>query len=181
MIKKVIKFLRIFIPVVLVCSAIFGTIELAVQQNYRQSANDPQIQMAQDQAKAFENGQKIESVGAGEKIDLSKSLAPFLIVFDSQENPATSSATLNGRIPVPPPGVFEQATNQGENRVTWQPSENVRIAAVVAPFHGPTSGFILAGRSLREVEKRESQLNLQVGAGYLVSVVIIGATILLQL
>jgi hypothetical protein len=171
--KKISKILKLLIPAILVFGALFGTIEVAVQQNYRQSGNDPQIQMAQDQAKSFEGGQKIETVNSLAKIDLSLSLAPFLIVYNSQGNPVASSAILNGRIPVPPAGVFEAANNQGEDRITWQPSGNVRIAAVVVPFHGQNSGYVLAGRSLREVEKREDMLVKQVAAGFISTLTII--------
>jgi hypothetical protein len=47
--------------------------------------------------------------------------------------------------------------------VTWQPREGVRIATVTVPWAG---GSVMAGRSLRLVEDRESQLELIVGAGW---------------
>ena len=114
-----------------------------MQQNLRQSANDPQIQMAED--------------GITENlptIDISKSLAPFEIIFDESGNPISSSGILNGAIPTIPSGIFQYVRNFGEDRFTWQPTSSVRISAVVVQTN---SGFILAGRSLREIEKRENQ------------------------
>ncbi len=52
--------------------------------------------------------------------------------------------------------------NSGENRITWQPRPDVRIASIILYYHSAVSeGYILAGRSLREIEKRESFLELQ--------------------
>jgi hypothetical protein len=45
-----------------------------------------------------------------------------------------------------------------KDRITWQPQSGVRSAIVVTQFKGPNPGFILAGRSLREVEIREDDI-----------------------
>ena len=118
-----------------------------VQQDLRQSANDPQIQMAED-------GVSPQSLPT---VDISKSLAPFVIVFDENGRPVSSSGTLNGAIPVVPAGVFQYVQMSGEDRFTWEPTSGVRIAAIVDKTD---SGFILAGRSLREVEKREDPTSI---------------------
>jgi hypothetical protein len=60
---------------------------------------------------------------------------------------------------------------QGENRVTWQPEPGVRIAAVVASYSGTQSGFVMAGRSLRETERRVDQLGELIGAAWLAGMV----------
>jgi hypothetical protein len=57
--------------------------------------------------------------------------------------------------PTFPPGILDYTRQNGEDRVTLQPESGVRIAAVVVRYN---NGFVLAGRSLREVEKRESQV-----------------------
>ena len=174
------KFLKTFIPFGLVLVVIFGTIYVAVQQNFRQSANDPQIQMAEDQAKILEAGQKPDAINALPKIDLSNSLSTFYIVYDSQGTPIASSAILNGRLPVPPIGSLEAANNQGENRITWQPSTDVRIAAVIVPFHGQNPGYVLAGRSLKETEKRIDMLTKYVAAGFILSLVLVFGWMILK-
>ena len=67
----------------------------------------------------------------------------------------------------------------GEDRVTWQPQGNVRIALVVTKVTGVQSGFIAAGRSLREVEKREDQLTKEVLGAWLIAVVLAGGMMIL--
>jgi len=63
--------------------------------------------------------------------------------------------------------VLSSTKNGSENWVTWQPRGGVRIAAVVVKSQG---GYVLAGRSLREVEKRETNALYQVMAGWLATV-----------
>jgi sensor histidine kinase regulating citrate/malate metabolism len=177
--KEILLKLRWFIPLAIICTIIFGSIYVAVHQDFRQSANDPQIQLAEDLAKNLEVGQKNDSIlNTNTNVDLSKSLLPFVITYDGKGNPATSSAVLSGRIPVPPNGVFETASSQGEDRFTWQPADGVRIAAVVVPYQGQTPGFVLAGRSLREVEKREKMLLQEIVAAYVFTLIVILATII---
>ena len=50
------------------------------------------------------------------------------------------------------------ARQRGENRFTWQPGPGLRYAAVLDHFGGAQPGFVLAARSLREVESRSDQL-----------------------
>ena len=77
-------------------------------------------------------------------------------------------------IPRPPHGVLEYVRDHGEERVTWQPERRVRIAAVVVRYEGKGSGFVLAGRSLREIEGRVRQVGMLTGLA-------LGATLLTSL
>jgi hypothetical protein len=128
------------------------------QQVLRQSANDPQIGMAEDAAAALAAGQSYEAVLPAEIVSFEKSVTPFLMVFDASGKPVASSAYLKGGVPAPPPGVFDYTRTHGQDRVTWQPRPGVRIAAVVQHYAGQSPGFVLAGRSLREIERRENQI-----------------------
>ena len=139
----------------------------AVQQALRQGANDPQVQMAEDAAVALAGGAAPGNILPIAKVDPSRSLAPYLIVFDDAGRPIASSAELAGQTPTPPPGVFDYTRTHGEDRITWQPRQGVRDAAVVVRYAGASSGFVLAGRSLREVEAREDQLTAMVGLAWL--------------
>ena len=47
------------------------------------------------------------------------------------------------------------------------------MAAVVVSYGGSQPGFVLAGRSLREVEKRESQVEQITGIVWLVSLAVL--------
>lgn len=155
-------FLRIknWIPLALAITLICGLIYLTVKQDLRGEAFDPQIQIAQDLKEDLNSGKKLGE--STKNIDLNKSLAEFVIIFDEQNHPIYSEASLDGKIPIPPKGVFDYVLEHSQDRFTWQPKTAVRIAAVVTKFN---KGFILAGRSLKEVEKREDSLLKQVEIG----------------
>ena len=138
-----------------------------VQQDIRQGADDPQIQLAEDGAAKLADGRSIQEIVPIEKVDIAKSLAPYIIVFDSSGKPIASSALLNGQIPTIPAGVFDVVRQNGEDRISWQPQYGVRSAVVVTQFKGANSGFVLAGRSLREVEKREASIQQIVFVGWI--------------
>lgn len=150
----------------LVCCAIAtifaGLVYVAVQQDIRMGANDPQIQMAQDIAVALSKNESPESLMPHVQVDIAASLAPFVIIYDDAGRPLTTQAELNHKTPVPPSGVFDYVRLHGEDRVTWQPRPDVRIAAVITRYTGTQSGFVLAGRSMREIEIRENRVSIMV-------------------
>jgi hypothetical protein len=159
-----------FIMLSMVLTLACGICYVAVQQTLRQSANDPQIQMAEDAAAALAKGETPEAFGeSAKKIDMARSLAPFLIIFDDNGQPIVSTVQLNGKTPAPPAGVFPYARTHGENRVTWQPRTDVRNATVIVHYAGQKPGFVLTGRSLREVEARISAIGHLIAAGCAVS------------
>ncbi len=168
MLKNIIK----FIVVIGIITIIFGTIYATVQQDYRQSANDPQIQVAEDTAKIFSTGDQIQEIAAMyPQINFAQSLAPFIILYDEKGQMIFSTGNMDNKVPTPPIGVLESARTFGENRLTWQPRRDVRIATVIVPYSSSDfSGFILVGRNLREVEIRESHLTLMVFVGWILSV-----------
>ena len=157
-------------PLAVICVVLCGLVYVAVQQNFRMSANDPQIQIAEDVTNSLSAGNPVSAVFAGNaKIDVAKSLATFAMAFDSTGKVLTSTASLDGQTPVPPKGVLDGA-NKTENRLTWQPKPTVRIAAVVIKYQtDKESGYVLVGRNMREVENRESQLTLFTVIGLLAS------------
>jgi hypothetical protein len=141
----------------------------AGQQILRQSANDPQIALAEDAAATLMQGAKPDSVVNSQQIDIAHSLLPFLIVFDAGGKPVASSAVLDGGVPSVPAGVFDYTAKHDQDRITWQPVSDARIAAVIQHYGGAAPGFVLAGRSLREVERREDSLLAMVALGWLVT------------
>lgn len=155
------------------CLLVYG----AVQQNFRQSLNDPQIQMAEDGAAVLASGGvPADVVPRGKLVSADESLAPFIAVFDSEGNPLESSGTVSGAPPKPPVGVLAAAQNNAgkdtaqpyENRVTWQPASGTRIALVVK-YVPETKQFVAAGRNMREVEVREGNLHNQMLLAWLVT------------
>ena len=165
----------------LIISGVITFSYVGMQQLLRQGANDPQIEMAEDISAYLSKGAPVETLGAQNNVDITKSLAPFFIAYDEAGKSLASSATLDGKTPTPPLGVFDAAKTKGENRVTWQPAPDVRIAAVIIPFHASSSGFVLAGRSLREIEKRETTLFYQALATWCAAMVLLLAACALSM
>jgi len=143
---------------------IAGTGYLISQQVLRMSANDPQIQLAEDGAQHLNAGEDALRIVPERQVDMSTSLAPFVIVYDDAGRPIASSARLDGTSPSPPKGVFDFVRANREERVTWQPRPGVRIAAVAIRS---TNGFVVAGRNMREVEDRETLVLKLAATGWL--------------
>ena len=129
------------------------------QQVLRLSANDPQIQLVEDVTASLIAGNDPASLGGGQTTDISANLAPFLIVYDDAGKIVASTAKLEASDLVLPSGVLASAKAKSDDRVTWEPVKGVREAVVVKYYQTDTgAGYVLVGRSLREIELRESQL-----------------------
>ena len=167
--------LKTWLPLAAIIIIFSGLIYAAVQQTYRQNANDPQIQIAEDIADAISQGlappQGIVSPTAPQT-DLKKSLSTFLIIYDDAGKIIASSAILDGKNPEYPKGVLDYVKKHGEDRVTWQPVPAVRMATVVTRYSGKQSGFVMVGRSLRETEKRVERLTLMTSVATAAALVI---------
>jgi hypothetical protein len=147
--------IKTWLPLAVVGSALVLLIGVSTQQVLRRSADDPQIQIAEDIAAAIEAGAGPQSVVPSKKVDIGKSLAPIILVADANGTIVSSSATLQGSTPTLPKGTLEFAKQHGQNRFTWQPADGVRLATVAVYYGGNNPGYVVVGRSLREVEKRE--------------------------
>jgi len=156
-----------WLPLEVVITALVMLVYATVQQAHRQGANDPQIQAAEDAARALAGGVSPRAVAGGAPVDLALSLTPWTTVFDAANRVLASNAVLDGRTPAPPPGVLESARAEGENRVTWEPRSGVRSATVSTAVRGGSRMVVTVGRSLREVEVREGRLELFVVASWL--------------
>lgn len=132
-----------------------GTAVVISHQVLRMSANDPQIQLAEDAAQRLNSGEDPARVVPDRTVDMAASLAPFVIVYDNSGRPLASSANLDGVLRTPPRGVFEFVQSHGEEQLTWQPRQGVRIASVVVRT---ANGFVLAGRNMREIEIRKDKV-----------------------
>lgn len=170
MVHKTQKFFTLFAPIVIFSLGIFATLYITLQQNYRMSANDPQIAIAQDIADEIVNG---KTPVLPNPVDMRSSLSPFVIIYDTNWKIVSSSALLDGVTPNLPQGVLVASEEKGDNRITWQPTSGVRIAAVVKLIEGQ-KGFVLVGRSLKEVEIREDNLLHMVAIGWIVTIVTSG-------
>ena len=144
-----------YILLAIIITGICTLVYTANQQSLRQSANDPQIQIAEDAAVSLSSGMSADF--GTDRFDLSTSLAEYIVVFDKTGSPISSNAQLNNALPMLPSGVFAYTDKHGEDRFTWKPQNNVRDAVVVVKVPNPTGGYVAVGRSLREIERREQQ------------------------
>jgi hypothetical protein len=161
-----------FIPLAVVITALCGLAYLIGQQGQRTGANDPQVELAEDAAARLDAGETAAAVvGTGPPVDLARSLAPFIVVYDPAGTSLATDGQLDGAPPAVPKGVLDAARARGVNTVTWQPRAGVRIATVTVPWKG---GTVTAGRSLRLVEERVDDLTRLVGLAWIVT---LGATL----
>lgn len=187
------KILRRWLPLVFIMTVLAGLIYVTVQQSYRQSANDPQIQMAEDAAEALSNDASIDSLvpSSTPGISIVSSLAPYIVIYDKNGMPVAGDgylpypsncpASVANKLDLPclPQGIFSSANpktgGSAEDRVTWQPEPNIRQAIVVVPvscsYLTCWSGYVMVGRSLREIEIRENLLEEIVGAAWLFAMI----------
>ncbi|HUO50583.1 MAG TPA: hypothetical protein VMU25_03440 [Candidatus Paceibacterota bacterium] len=173
-----------WLPLCVTITAVCGLVYAAVQQNYRQSLNDPQIQMAEDAAAAIVSGKQIDQVVPTTVVDIRTSLSPWMAVYTNAGVPLLSSGKLDGELPRLPSGVFDTSTWKqyaaygfglsiptNETRFTWQPRPDVRQAVVVVHFDSQNGvGYVAVGRNMREVEARSGALAYMVFAAWLVAI-----------
>ena len=173
-----------WLPLAVGISAIFLTLYAAVQQSYRESLNDPQIQMAEDVASALSQGAAPQTIIPDSRIDIAQSLAPWVAAYYDNGQARTSSGLLHGALPQPPKGVFDDAaqgsgkdtSRSQENRVSWEPTVEVRQAIVVVHYgtassSAAASGYGVAGRNMREAENRVGALGSLILLGWFASMI----------
>lgn len=163
--------IKYWIPLAVVVTALCGLVYVVGQQNLRQAANDPQIQISEDLAGQLGQKKLPSPQTSLDIIDISKSLAPFVIVYDDRGQAIGSTARLNGKAPTLPKGVLEYTKAHKQDRITWEPQKGIRHAIVVTRVENGIKGYVLAGRSLREVETRSDLLLKQVSIVWIVILV----------
>lgn len=151
-VKDIVIAVRYFLPLAVAVTGVCSFSFFAVEQSLRLSANDPQIQISEDLAVRFNAGEDPKATISSQVTDISQSLATFVIVYDKNEQVLVSSAILDSQTPQLPNGVLEYAKNHGGHRLLWQPKPGVRMASVIVSYD---AGFVLIGRSLKEVEARK--------------------------
>jgi hypothetical protein len=144
---------RLWLPAAAIATVATGLIYGEAQHALRSSADDPQIQMAEDAAARLDSGAAPAAVVPSETVELASSLAPYLIVYDRGGRVLASSVTVHGGPPRFPEGVFANVGRSGVETVTWQTPTGERSATAVSAYGG---GYVVAGRSLREVERRDN-------------------------
>lgn len=160
------RFIKSWLPWAIMLTLVSATIYMAAQQTLRLSANDPQVEYAEDFAQRLVNGEVPDASLAEPKIDIAKSLSTYIIILDKDNKILFTTGVLDGKEVTPPDGVFTAAKERGQNQVTWQPAAGVRTAIVVNYYNGKNTGYVVVGKSLREVESRTNLVMWQVTAAW---------------
>ncbi len=173
-------FVRTWLPLAIGISGVAVLVYGVIQQSYRQSLNDPQVQIAEDGAAILSHGGvPAELVSrSARRVDAMTSLAPWISVLDASSTPLESSAVLSGKPPVPPQGALDAAranagkdtTQPYENRITWEIASGTRIALVIL-WVPQQDRYVIAGRNMREVELREWALGRDIMIGWITTLI----------
>ena len=166
-------FMHFLLPMAIV-TVIILLIYASVQQSYRTSANDPQIQMAGDIAAKLRKGVSPDKIIQPDTIEISQSLSTFVAFYDANRKSISSTGYLDGKTIELPRGIFDYLNTHEDDEVTWQPRPGVRMALVVQKVIGSPVSFVAAGRSLQQVELREYSLRLAIIIGWIICLVIVG-------
>jgi hypothetical protein len=163
--KHIFKILIIVIFISLISLMVYGT----MQQTLRQGINNVPVQLATDAVNKLESGISAKSVPLPANIEISKSLSPFVMIFDQNKKVLVSSATLDGATPVIPQGIFDNVEGSGQDRVTWQPQPGIREAIVVDAYSTRDSnGYVVAGTSLKESEAITDKIGRDIFIGWII-------------
>ncbi len=164
---KLPKALILFLIFETIISSFCLLVYVSVQQSYRTNADDPQIQIARDLKIKYSKSGLDSLSDVKDKIEISTSISPFYVIYDENAKPISSNALLYNNMPQLPLGVFRNAKENGENKISWQPAPGLRFATVIVHVSGKFNGYILSGRSLLETEKRIQNLTLMAGLAWL--------------
>lgn len=145
---------RVFIAWLPLAAAVTGLsmlCYLGAQQVLRQSFNDAPVQIAEGALSEINAGTKPADVTNGH-VDIAQSITPFVIVYDADGKVIGGNGQLDGQIPTPPHGVFENVDFWRYGH-SWEPKNDIRIDAAIIPFTvNGVSGFVLGGRNMRLME-----------------------------
>jgi hypothetical protein len=142
---------QLWLAIVGSSTLLLGAAYAMVQQSTRLSANDIPKFTAQNVVSDLNNGTSPDDLVAS-NVDLASDyLGPFVVVTDNDRNILASSASLNGKKPLPPPGTFDFTKDHGSDRFTWEPASSVREATYMTKYN---SGYVIAGQTLKPFENR---------------------------
>ena len=148
---------RIWLALVGVATLVLGASYAMVQQSTRLSADDLPLTTAQVAKQELQSGSNASDIVPTLKTNLKNDTSVFMIITDSSKHVIASSATLDGKTPLPPNGVFEYSAQHGSDHFSWQPETGVRAATRVIKYGtAPNDGFIITGQSLKPFEDRIS-------------------------
>jgi hypothetical protein len=158
--------IRSWLPLALATTLLCGFAYFGLMHYIRTEANNPQIQLAQDIATSL-YGNQTPNANLSGNVDIQKSIAPFVVVYNSNGAPVDGTGKLDDQLPNISPGILTEVERQTERRFTWQPNDTVQVAAVVRYYQNEQhAGYVLAGKNLRETEQLQSKLLIYIASSW---------------
>jgi hypothetical protein len=171
--------IRLWLAIVGGATIVLGAAYSMVQQEARLSANEAPTAAAESAKSQLQSGKSPAVIVGFDKTDVKHNYQTFIIITDDKHKVLASSAQLNGKTPLPPNGVLENAGKYGSNTLTWQPEDDVRLATYVTTYKSEKgSGFIIAGKSLKLTEDRIGKITLIAVLAWIIMTVWLSLTLL---
>ena len=169
---------RFWLAALLVVSLLNGLVYGAMQQVLRLGANDPQIQLAEDTAAQLAAGGAPSEVLPTRTVDIGESLAPYIMVYTEQGQPSAHPPLYMASSPNSPAASSTTCAAGARSVSPGSPTPECAALLSSCPFQAQSAGFVLAGRSLREVERRAEELLWEVAAAWGVMMLVVSAPFL---
>jgi hypothetical protein len=162
----------IWLPIAVAITGVSATVYGVAQQSLRLMADEQPTALALRTAARLNSGMSPSEAQSTAQVDMATSLDPFVLVFDADRQLVSATATVHGRPPDYPTGVFDTVRTRGQDRVTWQPEPGVRAATVAVAWNG---GFVVGGSSLTLTEETIDRIGPLVIVGWSATLVLVAA------
>jgi sensor histidine kinase regulating citrate/malate metabolism len=168
---------RHFLPLGFVLVFVCALLYVTNQQSLRLAADDALVDQAHGIATTLKS-QSAKGAQASNLVDVANSNQLFVIILDKDNKDLYSTAQVDGATPVLPSDAIKAANDSGENRLTWSPKKDVRLATVVVPYTSPDEkGVVVVGKSLKEVEQRTQNIGKTILIGGAIGLVVLFAVL----
>ena len=147
---------RLWLAVVGASTLLLGAAYTMVQQSTRLAADDLPLQTVESIRHQLAKGATPQDAVPVVKTNLRADDTVFAIITNKDQDVLASSASLDGKTPLPPTGVFDFTADHGADNFTWQPANNVRLATRILSYSTDGGDYIIAGQSLKQAESRIS-------------------------
>jgi hypothetical protein len=145
----------------LVAAVLFGLIVLlmyaAVQQACCTTANNQQRGVARDM-NHIKYARTYHFLSDSGEVEVQQGHGTFMQLYNKNGQLIYSGGTINVKAPRLTAGVWDNARQQTESTLTWQPAPTMQLAAVARYTAMPDVAFVVVARSLQEVENCEIRL-----------------------
>ena len=162
-----------WLPYAFVVSILILFVTVSIRSYVRTSVNEQLIVVTENlAADMFRNDVPSAPLPSAEVVDVERSIAPFVILYDSNGQPTDGTGKLNDTFPGLPQKITEHARTHSEYRLDWKPQANTRLAIVVRYYQNDQrAGFVLAGKNLRETNNQLSRLYILSAATWAITLV----------